>query len=102
MMEKRAQAIMDRLLGLLGNRSESKNGETNSGERSRKPRVNFKEQPNIRRLYGFIRGRGSSTSYTTGDIRPRGQTSEEVQLATDRPKRTDRHKTHMRLGDVIP
>ena len=43
---------MDRLDGLLGNRSGSKNGETNSGEPSREPRVNFNEQPNRRRNYG--------------------------------------------------
>ena len=30
------------------------------------------------------------------------QTSEEVQLATDRPQTSDRRKIHMRLGDVIP
>ena len=49
MMEKRTQAIMDRLVGLLGSRSGSKNGEPNSGEPSREPRVNFNEQPNKRR-----------------------------------------------------
>ena len=35
MMEMRTQAIMDRLDGLLGNRSGSKIGETNSRESSR-------------------------------------------------------------------
>ena len=30
------------------------------------------------------------------------QTSEEVQLATDRPQTNDRRKIHMWLGDVIP
>ena len=30
------------------------------------------------------------------------QTSEEVQLATDRPQTNDRRKIHMRLGDVTP
>ena len=34
-MERRTQAIMDRLYGLLGNRSGSKIGEGNSGEPSR-------------------------------------------------------------------
>ena len=29
------------------------------------------------------------------------QTSEEVQMATDRPQTNDRRKIHMRLGDVI-
>ena len=41
MMERRIQAIMDRLDGLLGSRSGSKNGESHSGEPSREPRVNF-------------------------------------------------------------
>ena len=72
MLERRTQAIMDRLDGLLGNRSGSKNGETNSGEPSREPRVNFNEQPNRRRTNGSTRGRGSSSSYATGDNRPRG------------------------------
>ena len=46
MMERRTQAIMDRLDGLLGSRSGSKNGESNSGEPNREPRVNFNEQQN--------------------------------------------------------
>ena len=72
MMERLTQAIMDRLDGLLGSRSGAKNGESNSGEPSREPRVNFNEQQNRRRTYGFTRGRGSSSGYTTWDNRPRG------------------------------
>ena len=64
---------MDRLDGLQGNRSELRNGEANSREPSREPRVNLNEQPNRRRTYGSTRGRGSSSSHTTGDNRPRGQ-----------------------------
>ena len=86
MMERRTQAIMNRLDGLLGNRSGSRNGETKSGEPDREPRINFNEQTNRRRAYGSTRGRGSSSSYATGDTRPRGQTSGEVRLATDRPQ----------------
>ena len=63
---------MDRLDELLGSRSGSKNGEPNSEEPSRETKVNFKEQPNRRRSYGSIRGRGSSSSYATGDKRLRG------------------------------
>ena len=48
MMERRTQAIMDRLDGLLDNRIGSKNGESNSGEPNREPRVNFNEQQNRR------------------------------------------------------
>ena len=51
MMERRTQAIMDRLDGLLGSRNGSKNGESNAGEPSREPRVNFNEQQNRRRIY---------------------------------------------------
>ena len=61
MMERRTQAIMDRLDGLLGSRSGPKNGESKSGEPSREPRVNFNEQQNTRRTYGPTRGRGSSS-----------------------------------------
>ena len=37
-----------------------------------------------------------------GIIEHGAQTSEEVQLATDRPQTNDRRKAHMRLGEVIP
>ena len=67
MMERRFQAFIYRLDGLLGNRS----GE-NSGEPSRESRVNFMERPNRRRTYGYMRGRGCSSSNATGDIRLRG------------------------------
>ena len=63
---------MDRLDELLGSRSGSKNGESNSVEPGREPRVNFNEQQNRRRTYRPTRERGSSSGYTTGDNRPRG------------------------------
>ena len=63
---------MNRMDGLLGTKSGSNNGEPNSGESGREPKVNFSEQPNRRRTYGSTRGRGSSSSYATGDNRPRG------------------------------
>ena len=72
MIEGRIQAIMDRLEGLLGNRSELRSRQATSGEPNREPRVNFNEQANKRRTYGPTRGRGSSSSYATGDNRPRG------------------------------
>ena len=71
-MKRRTRAIMDRLDGLLGNRSGSKNGEPISGEPAREPRVNFNEQPNRRRTNESTRGNGSSTSYATGDNKPPG------------------------------
>ena len=67
MMERRTQVIMDRLDGLLGNMNGSRNREANSGEPNRESRVNFNEQANRRRTYGSTRGRGSSSSYPTGD-----------------------------------
>ena len=44
LMETRTQAIMDRLDGLLGSRSGSRNGEPNSGIPIRELRVNLNEQ----------------------------------------------------------
>ena len=68
-MERRTQAILDRLVGLLGSRSGPKDGESNSGGPSREPRVNFIDQQNRRRIHGSTRGRGSSSGYATGDNR---------------------------------
>ena len=97
MMERRTQAIMDRLDGLLGSRSGP-----NSRGPSREPSVNFNDQQNRRNTYGSTRGRGNSSAMPQGIIEHGAQTSEEVQLATDRPQTNDRRKAHMRLGEVIP
>ena len=64
MMERRTQAIMDRLDGLLSSNSGPKEGEPNSGGPSREPRVNFNEHQK-RKTYGSTRGRGSSSGYAT-------------------------------------
>ena len=64
MMERRNQAIMDRLDGLLSSKSGPKEGEPNSGGPSREPRVNFNEHQK-RKTYGSTRGRGSSSGYAT-------------------------------------
>ena len=64
MMERRTQAIMDRLDGLLSSKSGPKEGEPNSGGPSREPRVNFNEHQR-RKTYGSTRGRGSSSGYAT-------------------------------------
>ena len=64
MMERRTQAIMDRLDGLLSSKSGPKEGELNSGGPSREPRVNFNEHQR-RKTYGSTRGRGSSSGYAT-------------------------------------
>ena len=37
-----------------------------------------------------------------GMIEHGAQTVEQVQLGTDRPQTIDRHKAHIRLGEVIP
>ena len=64
MMERRTQAIMDRLDGLLSSKSGPKEGEPNSGDPSREARVNFNEHEK-RKTYGSTRGRGSSSGYAT-------------------------------------
>ena len=71
MMERRIQAIMGRLDGLLGNKSGPKEGEPNSGGPSREPKVNFNDHQR-RRTYGSTRGRGSSSGYATRDNRTWG------------------------------
>ena len=73
-MERRTQAIMDRLDGLLGSKSGPKEGEANSGGPSREPKVNFNEHQK-RKTYGSTRGRGSSSGYATRDNRTWGPNS---------------------------
>ena len=90
MMERRTQAIMDRLDGLLGSKSGPREGEPNSGGPSREPRVNFNDQQNRRRTYGSTRGRGSSADYATGDNRTwgpnfRGSSTGNRQTSNERP-----------------
>ena len=72
MMERRTQAIMDRLDGLLGKKSGPREVEPTSGGPSREPRVKFNDQQINRRTYGSTRGRGSSAGYATGDNRTWG------------------------------
>ena len=73
-MERRTQAIMDRLDGLLGSKSGPKEGEPNSGGPSREPRVNFDDHQR-RRTYGSTRSRGISSGYATSDNRIWGPNS---------------------------
>ena len=74
MMERRTQAIMDRLDGLLDSKSGPKEGEPNSGGPSREPKVNFNDHQR-RRTYGSTRGRGSSSGYATRDNKTWGPKS---------------------------
>ena len=83
MIERRTQAIMDRLDGLLGSRSGPREGEPNSGGPSREPKVNFNDHQ--RRTYGSTIGRGSSLSYATRDYRTWGPNSRATSTGTDRP-----------------
>ena len=64
--------------------------------------MNFNEQQNRRRTYGSTRGRAVHRAMPHGIIEHGAQTSEEVQVATDRHQTNDRCKMHMRLGDAIP
>ena len=74
MMERRSQAIMDRLDGLLGSKKGPKEGETNSEGPSREPKVNFNDHQR-RRTYGSTRGRGSLSGYATRDNKTWGPNS---------------------------
>ena len=74
MMERRTQAIMNRLGGLLSSKSGPKEGEPNSGGPGREPKVNFNDHQKGR-TYGSTRGRGSSTGYATRDNRTWGPNS---------------------------
>ena len=107
MMKRRTQAIMDRLEGLLGNRSESRSRQATSGEPNREPRVKFNEQANRRRIYGSTRSSCSSSSYATGDKRPRGL---NIRGGSNGNRPTSNERTmqnanaglqNARLGDVI-
>ena len=75
MMERRTQAIMDRLDGLLGSKSEPKEGETNSGGPSREPKVNFNDHQR-RRTYGSTRGKAVHQAKPQGIIEHGARTVE--------------------------
>ena len=66
MLERRTQAIMERLDGLLANRSGIRNRGSHSREASREPRVNFNERPKRGRTYRSTKRRGNSSSNDTG------------------------------------
>ena len=90
MMERRTQAIMDRLDGLLSSKSGPKEGEPNSGGPSREPRVNFNEHQK-RKTYGSTRGRGSSSGYATkgnGAWGPNSRASSTGNRQTSNERRT--------------
>ena len=89
MIERRTQAIMDRLDGLLGSKSGPKEGKPNSGGPSREPRVNFNDHQR-RRTYGSTRGRGSSSGHATRDDRTcdpnsRASSTGNRQTSNERP-----------------
>ena len=102
MMERRTQAIMDKLGELLGDSGGLKNRGANSGEPNRDPRVNFIEQTSRRKTYGSTRGRGSSSSYATGDNKQRGPNIRKGSTGIDRRQTNDQHEMQIRLGDLIP
>ena len=101
MMERRTQAIMDRLDGLLGSKSGPKEGEPNSGGPSREPKVNFNDHQR-RRTYGSTKVGAVHQAMPQGTIEHGDRTVEQVHRGTDRPLTNDRRKEHMRLGEVIP
>ena len=101
MMERRTQAIMDRLDGLLSNKSGPKEGEPNSGGPSREPRVNFNEHQK-RKTYGSLEAGAVHQAMPQGVMEHGARTVEQVQRGTDKPLTNDQRKAHMRLGEVIP
>ena len=88
MTERRTQAIMDRLDGLLSSKSGPKEGEPNSGGPSREPRVNFNEHQK-RKTYGSTRGRGSSSGYATSSTGNRQTSNERPTQGTHATGRSD-------------
>ena len=89
MMDRRTQAIMDKLDGLLGSKRGPKEGEPNSVGPSREPKVNFNDHQR-RRTYGSTRGSGSSSGYATKDNRTwgpnsRASSTENRQNSNERP-----------------
>ena len=90
MFERPTQAIMDIFDALMGNRSGSRKRGTHSGEASREPRVNFNEIPNRGRTYGSTRGRGNSSSNTTGNNSPRSPTNAKGGSDGSRPISSER------------
>ena len=98
MMERRTQAIMDKLDGLLGSRSEPREVEVepNLGGPSREPRGTLMTNKGGGHMHPLEVG--AAQQAMPQGIREHGdQISEEVQLAKDRPRTNDRRKAHMRL-----
>ena len=92
---------MDRLDGLQGSRSGSKNGEPNTGELTgRRQRTSMNSRVGEGHMDQLEEER-VHPAMPHGTISHGAQTSEEVQLATDRPQTNERRKIHLRLGDVI-
>ena len=106
MLERRTQAVMDRLDGLLGNKSGSRKRGAYSREASREPRVNANEHPNRGWTYGSTRERVNSFSNATGNSRPREallaadqRISEDALLAADYSRMNYHCKTQIRLRE---
>ena len=100
MLERRTQAIKDRLDGLPGL---SRSRRTNSREARREPRVNFNEHPKRGSAYGSTRGRGNSYSNVTGNNRARNPTNirgdsiGSTQIWNEQPRRDT-----IRVESLIP
>ena len=101
MMERRTQAIMNRLDGLLGSKSGPKEGEPSSGGPSREPKVNFNDHQR-RRTWDPLEVGAVHQAMPQGIIEHGAQTVEQVQRGTDTPLTNDPRKAHIGLGEVIP
>ena len=102
MMERRIQARVERLDGLLETRSKPKNGGAYTKEPSREPRLKFNEHSNRGRTYGSVRGRGNPSRNATGCHRPRNPTNIRVALlAAGNSGTNDPLWTHIRVEELI-
>ena len=90
MVERHTQAIMDRLDGLMGNKSNSRNRGAHSGEANREPKVYFNDRQNRGRTHGSTRGRSNSSSNATEDNRPGGPTNTRGSSTGNKPISSER------------
>ena len=103
MMERRTQAIMDRLDGLVVNRSNSRNRGSHSEEADREPIINFNDRPNRGRTHGSTGGRDNSSINANGDNREGVQRiPEEVLLVVGRYRVNVLCEKRMRVKEAIP
>ena len=103
MIERRTQAILDRLDGLLGYRSGSGNSEAHSKEATRKPVVNFYEHQTEEGPMG-PQEEGVTHPATPLGVNGLGfpRISKEVLWAVSQSRTKDPREKHRRVGELNP